>query len=177
MSMNHTQTKEQGVIVPRGEQAIARQGSAKYTHSHLKFSLGSHTALLPTHQILEVVTIPTASMSPMPNMPPAMLGLINRRSQVLWVADLALLLGIPVAYPNSQIYNLILLQVNQILVGLRVQEIVNILNIPPEQVCAPPAHLPAGLVPFLRGCFLQDNEVVLALNAEAILRAPALQPS
>ncbi|MDB9526333.1 chemotaxis protein CheW [Oscillatoria sp. CS-180] len=154
---------------------IASPAIVQYTHSHLKFRLGRHLTLLPTRQILEVITVPAASVTPMPNMPPAMLGLINRRSQVMWVTDLALLLGIPVAYPNSQQYNLVLLQVNQVLLGLRVQEIDNILNLPHQEVCPPPAHVPAGLVPFLRGCYVKENDVLLVLNAEAILHAPALK--
>ncbi len=111
----------------------------------------------------------------MPNMPPALLGLINRRSQVLWVTDLALLLGLPVAYPNSQQYNLVLMQAGSVLLGLRVQAIEGILSFPSDQLQPPPAHIPNTLVPFLEGCVLQDREVLLALNAEAILRSPALQ--
>jgi twitching motility protein PilI len=125
---------------------------------------------------LEAVTLPATSLTPMPNMPPAMLGLINRRSQVVWVADLALLLGIPVAYPNSQQYNLVLLQVDQVLVGLRVHEISSIFSLPPARICPVPPHISSGLVPFLRGCFLEGNEVLLVLSGEAILKAPALQP-
>lgn len=168
---------QSGLMVTAQGGAIAPQSVFRYTHSHLKFRLGSYSALLPTHQVLEAITLPAASMTPMPNMPPAMLGLINRRSQVLWVADLALLLGIPVAYPNSQQYSLVLLQMNQVLVGLRVQEINSILSLPPDQICPVPPHIAKGLVPFLRGCFLQGNEVLLVLSAEAILRAPALQPT
>jgi twitching motility protein PilI len=106
-----------------------------------------------------------------------MLGLINRRSQVMWVADLALLLGIPVAYPQSQQYHLVIQQVNHQMVGLRVHEISSIVSLPPEQICEAPPHIAASLGTFLRGCFLQGREVVLVLSAEAILGAPALQPS
>ena len=173
--MYSTKHRNGAMVTGSEDGAIAPRNLSRYTHSHLKFALGEHTALLPTHQIMEVVTIPTASLTPMPNMPPAMLGLINRRSQVLWVTDLALLLGIPVSAPNTQLYNLILLQIGQTLVALRVQEIMNILSIPGEKICPPPSNTSTWLMPFLRGCFLQDGEVVLMLNAEAILRAPALQ--
>ncbi|MEM1308663.1 MAG: chemotaxis protein CheW [Cyanobacteria bacterium P01_H01_bin.153] len=175
--MNSTSTfsQQSGLAVRPQGGAIAPKKLSQYTYSHLKFQLGNFAALLPTHQILEAITLSAASLTPMPNMPPAMLGLINRRSQVLWVADLALLLGIPVIYPNSQQYSLVLLQLNQVLIGLRVHEISNIMNLLPEEICVPPAHIPAGIVPFLRGCYLQDREVLLVLNGESILHAPALQ--
>lgn len=177
MSFNQTQTNASGLALARGGTALAAKDMGRYVYSHLQFSLGQQSAGLPTHQVLEAITVPAASLTPMPNMPPAMLGLINRRSQVVWVTDLALLLGMPVVYPNSQQYHLVVLQINQVVLGLRVQEIDGIISIPPNQVCAAPAHVPRGLLPYLRGCFLQGSEVLLVLDAEAVLRAPALQLS
>ncbi|WP_169614361.1 chemotaxis protein CheW [Nodosilinea sp. P-1105] len=150
---------------------------AAAAQSFLRFSLGSQAALLPTHQVQEAVTTAAARITPMPNMPPALLGLINRRSQVLWVVDLALLLGLPVAYPNSQQYNLVLMQTGSVLLGLRVDHIDGIFATSLSQIQPPPNHVPLSLVPFLRGCVLQAGEVLLVLDADAILRAPALQAS
>lgn len=177
MSLVDAKNNGQGLAISDREMSLVPKSKGKepYTNSHLKFRLGNYLALLPTHQVQEAITIPTSHLTAMPNMPPAMLGLINRRSQILWVTDLALLLGMPVAYPNSQHYNLVLLQVNRILVGLKVQEIDGIMSIPPAQICTPPAHIPVTLVPFLQGCFLQGNDVLLVLNAEAVIHAPALR--
>lgn len=155
--------------------ALAPRNLGALTNSYLRFDLGQQPALLPTRQVQEAITIPAARVTPMPNMPPALLGLINRRSQVLWVADLALLLGLPVAYPSFQPYNLVLVQTGTGLLGLRVQQIDGILSISPEQIQAPPAHVPATLVPFLQGCVLQAGEVLLGLDAEALMRASVLQ--
>lgn len=176
MNLTKTSHRQPGLVIAGKGGAIAPKNLSRYAHSHLKFRLGSYSALLPTYQVLEAVTLSAASLTPMPNMPPAMLGLINRRSQVVWVADLALLLGIPVGYPDSQQYNLVLLQVDKVLVGLRVQEISSISSLPPDQICPVPPHISSGLIPFLRGCFFEGNEVLLVLNGEAILKAPALQP-
>ncbi|MBE9159454.1 purine-binding chemotaxis protein CheW [Nodosilinea sp. LEGE 06152] len=155
--------------------ALATQSLAPLAHSYLRFSLGRQSALLSTRQVQEAIATPAASITPMPNMPPAMLGLINRRSRVLWVVDLALLLGLPTAYPNSQQYNLVLLQVGTVTLGLRVSQIDGILSLPHQHLQPAPTHVPPGLVPFLRGCVLQEGEVLLGLDGEALLRAPALQ--
>ncbi|HZG39841.1 MAG TPA: chemotaxis protein CheW [Nodosilinea sp.] len=162
-------------LVPNAGSALATQSLAPLTDSYLHFSLGRQPALLPTRQVQEAIATAAASITPMPNMPPALLGLINRRSRVLWVVDLALLLGLPTAYPNSQQYNLLLLQVGAVTLGLRVSHIEGILSLPPQQMQPPPTHVPPGLVPFLRGCVLQEGEVLLGLDGEALLRAPALQ--
>jgi len=165
-------------VEPQSSQGtMASQSALTITQSYLKFTLGLQAALIPTRQVQEAITISTARMTPMPNMPPALLGLINRRSQVLWVTDLALLLGLPVAFPNSQQYNLVLMQAGAVLLGLRVHTIEGILSLPVGQVQPPPPHVPSSLVPFLQGCVLQQGEVLLVLDAEAILRSPALQGS
>ncbi|MEO1069035.1 MAG: chemotaxis protein CheW [Cyanobacteria bacterium J06638_6] len=158
-----------------GGQALATQALSPLTHSYLRFSLGAQAALLPTRQVQEAVATPAARITPMPNMPAAMLGLINRRSRVLWVVDLALLLGVPTAYPNSQQYNLVLMQIGAVVLGLRVSQIDGILSLPPQHLQPVTTHMPSGLVPFLRGCVLQDGEIILCLDGESLLRAPALQ--
>lgn len=158
-----------------GSSALATQAITPLSHSYLRFSLGNQATLLPTRQVQEAIATPAARITPMPNMPPALLGLINRRSRVLWVVDLALLLGLPTAYPNSQQYNLVLLQVGAVSLGLRVSQIDGILSLPPQHMQPAPTHVPPGLVPFLRGCVLQEGEVLLALDGDALLRAPALQ--
>lgn len=158
-----------------GGKALATQALTPLTHSYLRFSLGSQSALLPTRQVQEAVATPAARITPMPNMPPALLGLINRRSRVLWVVDLALLLGLPTAYPNSQQYNLVLMQMGAVVLGLRVTQIDGILSLAPQHLQPAPTHVPPSLVPFLQGCVLQDGEIMLCLDGESLLRAPALQ--
>jgi positive phototaxis protein PixI len=162
-------------LQPRGGRALAPQTLSPQTHSYLRFSLGPQSALLPTQQVQEAIAIPAARITAMPNLPPAMLGLINRRSQVLWVVDSALLLGLPTAYPNSQQYNLVLMQVGTVTVALRVSHIDGILSLPAQHLHPAPAHVPPSLVPFLQGCVWQDGDILLGLDGEALLRAPALQ--
>ncbi|MGF1517421.1 MAG: chemotaxis protein CheW [Nodosilinea sp.] len=159
----------------RGGQTLAPQTLSPQTHSYLRFSLGPQSALLPTQQVQEAIATPVTRITPMPNLPPAMLGLINRRSRVLWVVDLALLLGLPMAYPTSQQYNLVLMQVGTVAVALRVSHIDGILSVAPHQLQPTPPHVPPGLVPFLQGCVRQDGDVLLSLDGDALLRAPALQ--
>ncbi len=160
---------------PESALAPPLETAATQSQSYLKFTLGFQGALMPTRQVQEAITMATARVTPMPNLPPALLGLINRRSQVLWVTDLALLLGIPIAYPNNQQYNIVLMQTRGVSLGLRVHTIEGILSLPRHQVQTPPAHIPNTLVPFLQGCVLQQGEVLLVLDGEAILRSPVLQ--
>ena len=64
--------------------------------SFLKFQLAPNVAaMLPAGSVQEAVVLPTRRVMAMPNMPAALLGLINRRGRVFWVANLVRLLSLP----------------------------------------------------------------------------------
>jgi positive phototaxis protein PixI len=61
----------------------------------LRFSLQPGlTALMEIEQTIELVNIPTDRIVPMPHLPPAVRGVYNWRGEILWIVDLALLLGL-----------------------------------------------------------------------------------
>lgn len=45
------------------------------------------------HQVTELVDIPFDRVVPMPHLPPAVMGIYNWRGEILWVVDLAVLVG------------------------------------------------------------------------------------
>src|SRR5919202_169115 len=78
--------------------------------AYLKFQLAQQTpAVLSMSRAQEVVVLPVSRLTPMPNMPPHVMGLLNRRSRVLWVIDLARMLGLPPVEINVQHYNVIII--------------------------------------------------------------------
>lgn len=177
MMLTSLKTRDQDLRAPspKTEDIIAPQGKAACSHSHLQFHFDYQGVLLPSHQALEVITVPISNITPVPNLSPVVLGLINHRSQVLWVIDLALLIGLPTAYADSQECSLVILQANGTLLALWVQEIDGILDISPQQIEAAPDYFPPRLMPFLQGCFWHNDALQIVLNAEAVLQAPELQ--
>jgi positive phototaxis protein PixI len=71
-------------------------------HQFLKFYLQSDLALLITIEyVIELMNIPIAAGSerehrvvPMPHLPPAVMGVYNWRGEILWIVNLAKLLGL-----------------------------------------------------------------------------------
>ena len=61
----------------------------------LRFQIDAEiSAVFPMEQVQEVVVISPRQLTPIFNMPACLLGLLTRRSRIMWVADLAhLLLG------------------------------------------------------------------------------------
>jgi positive phototaxis protein PixI len=69
--------------------------AASNRHQFLRFSLQPGlTALIEIERVMELVNIPIDRVVPMPHLPPAVRGVYNWRGEILWIVDLAILLGI-----------------------------------------------------------------------------------
>ncbi len=122
----------------------------------------------------EVVVLPVGRLTPMPNMQPFIMGLLNRRSKVLWTIDLALMLGLPAVESNVQHYNIVIISNGSASLGLIVQAVESVMRLTPESIQSPLGQVSSNLVPYLRGCSLQEQEILLVLDAEAIMLSPLL---
>jgi twitching motility protein PilI len=144
--------------------------------SFLKLHLAPKVlAMLPARVVKEAIVLPSQRVTAMPNMHPCLLGLVNRRGRVFWVANLMQLLGVPMSDRSQRQYSLVIVQVGAVPLALQVEAIEGIVNLPSDAVQAPPPHVNATILPYLRGCVLQPDETILVLDAEAILQSSALQ--
>lgn len=112
----------------------------------------------------------------MPNMHPAMLGLMNRRSRVLWVVDLSRLIGLPYLDSMTQHYSLILIQVGRVALGLAIHKLEGMTWFGSDSVKSPVGHVAPELIPYLRGCVLENQEITMVLDVEAISQSPVFLP-
>ena len=146
------------------------------TKSFLKFQLASSVvAMLPARTVQEAVVLPTRRVMAMPNMPAALLGLVNRRGRVFWVANLVRLLGLPVPDRHSQQYNLVVVQGRQTPLALQVEAIEGIVSFPPEAIHPPPNNVSNLILPYLTGCVTHNNETIFILDVESLLQSSVLQ--
>lgn len=165
-------------LVPQIPQS--RQPTPKAGDPYLKFHLGNHIAAAFTmRHVQEAIVLPSRRLTPMPNMPAAMLGLMNRRSRVNWVVDLAQLLGLQANATQHKLqHNLVMVQVGTVPLGLAVQQVEGLSWISPDSIQSPLGQVSLSLIPFLRGCVLhqhdQKQEIILILDAEAIVQSPIL---
>jgi positive phototaxis protein PixI len=144
---------------------------------HVKFYLDRHTlAALPTLQVQEVLTLPATRLTAMPNMPDCVLGLMNRRSQVMWLVDLPHLLGNPPLETNVQQYAILMVRLGTESLGLAVARIEGTVGLPAELIQPPPTYCQPSLRTYVNGCVVQDQETLWLLDAERLLQSPALAP-
>lgn len=143
--------------------------------AYLKFQFGQQiSAVLSMSQAQEVFVLPIGRLTAMPNMPPYVMGLLNRRSKVLWVVDLATMLGLPETLTNVQHYNSVIINSGSLSLLLIVQSVEGVVRLTPQSIQPPLGQVSSGLVPYLRGCVLLEKEILLVLDAEAIIRSPLL---
>ena len=143
--------------------------------SYLKFQLAPRVPAVFAAQVVEEATVlPASQVTAIPNMPPCVLGLINRRSRVIWMANLVRLLGMPVPDRPRQEYSMVIVKSGASL-GLVVDEIDGIIHLPVSALRPPPSQANPVLLPYLRGCAVQADQLLLVLDAEAVLQSSVFQ--
>jgi purine-binding chemotaxis protein CheW len=143
---------------------------------HLRFFIPSHQefALLATG-IREVIELSPDRITPIPNASPLLLGTLNLRGRVIWVADLGQFLGdaTPLNTDRAEI-PVIAIEDTDTIVGLAVDSIggmdwLDVLNL------GAPTNIPDAMAPFLRGEWVSNNTLqstqLRLLDQTAILRS------
>ncbi len=150
---------------------------------HLRVSLFEGVSvLIPMIYVQEVIALPAHRLSALPNMPAPVLGLMNRRSQVMWLADLAYVLGIGRLDLAPQTHNVVVLKVGKLSVGFAISAIEGMVAVPPECQIPVPTQVPPSVLPYLQMCARlgegpqKDSELLMVINPEALLQSPVLQP-
>jgi positive phototaxis protein PixI len=153
---------------------VAQVDQEKFLHFALT---PTDSALLPMKGVVEVLRVPMTDVLPVPYLPSCVLGIYNRRGEMLWLIDLAHLIGYPVRLqPGSVLVTgtVIVLEVNQQLLGLAVSQVYDIEGYDPQQLKSPSAQLfSPQLLPFVQGYFDQASSTVL--DAVAIAQSPLIQ--
>jgi positive phototaxis protein PixI len=144
--------------------------------SHLKFELSPGVpAVLPMNYVQEAITVPVHQLTPIPNMPPCILGLMHRRSQVLWVVDLAKFLGSNHLDASTQHHDMVILRVGQTTFSGAVHRIEGMIWLAEEEVQPLSDILDPHFTNYLTGCVMQAQQPLFVLDVEAIVQSSVLQ--
>jgi twitching motility protein PilI len=139
---------------------------------YLKVLLKSdQAAVLPMGKAQEAIDTPTRRVTPVPNMPACVLGLLNHKSRVIWVVDLPLLLGLSTRVLNTQRYNIAIIRSGKTPLGLVVPEIRGVVRLASDAVQPPVGEVLPALMPYLRGYLMQSQETLWVLETEAIIHS------
>ncbi|MBD2385646.1 chemotaxis protein CheW [Cylindrospermum sp. FACHB-282] len=142
---------------------------------HLRFYIPLHQEFaLQATGIREVIELSPDRITPIPNASPLLLGTLNLRGRVIWVADLGQFLGGTTALNTDRAeIAVIAIEEQDTVVGLAVEDIggMDWLDV---QYLMPPTNVPDAMAPFLRGEWLFDarnKQCLRLLDQTAILRS------
>lgn len=119
---------------------------------HLRFHIASGLEFaLPAAGIREVVSPTPDRITPVPNTSPLLLGVLNLRGQVIWVADIGQFLGetTPLSTDRAEI-PVIAIEEDDVIVGLAVDQILGMDWLNLDQIKTG-TNSPDGMAPFIRG--------------------------
>lgn len=142
---------------------------------HLRFHISSNNEFaLPATGIKEVLSPSPDRITPIPNVSPLLLGTLNVRGRVVWVADLGQFLGelTPLNTDRPEV-SVIAVEDQDVMLGLAVDRIVGMQWLDLEELQMP-TNVPDSVAPFLRGEWVLDsqtNQFLRLLDQVAILRS------
>lgn len=149
----------------------------------LRFHLQPNTDLiLPINQILEVLTVSTGKIVPIPQMPSWVIGVYNWRGEILWMIDLGRLFGLASWQEQtlgSSSFKAIVLSPNSTskvrseVVGLVVNRVEDLELCNINDIQSPPSSaVTSELAPFMGGYWLNPRgQMLITLDGEAIMAA------
>lgn len=133
---------------------------------YLNFQITSdHLGMIPTDQLVEVITLTSHQIVPIPEMPPNVLGVYNWRGEVIWIIDSALIVS-PTATPT--IKHAILLRHQTQVIGLIVQSINQMIWCDPSDIQAP-SPAPANPIDHLSHWLSPQQQPIYLLQTANLL--------
>ncbi len=142
---------------------------------HILFTIASGDALaLPAIGVREVIAVSPDRITPVPNTSPLLLGILNLRGQVIWVADTGKFLGddTPLNTDRSEL-SVIAIEDDELMVGLAVHQVQGMEWLNTNQI-KPATNVSDKMAPFIRGEWLLEGEqqqVLKLLDPLALLRS------
>jgi len=133
---------------------------------YLTFHLAGEDYGLEIRYVTEIVSI--QKITDVPDLPPFVKGVINLRGQVIPVLDLRLRFGMePREYDERTC--VIITRLAESSVGLVVDTVNEVHDIPPQNIAAPPAVRKGGAARFVQGFGRVGDKVEILLNAHQLL--------
>lgn len=139
----------------------------------LRFRLDERdAALLPVDYIREVLGVTAAKILPVPHVPDSVLGIYNWRGQMLWLVDLARLLGYEGLASGAFEGNpdIMVLDVQRQLLGVVVRQVDTIEEHDWQKLQPPVGLFPDAMLAYVEGYLTQADMTIL--SAPALVRSP-----
>jgi positive phototaxis protein PixI len=144
------------------------------TFLRLQIDRAGTTIAIPLEYIEETKTLNGDQITPMPNLPPYMLGLIATKGQVFWAISLPHLWNLEPDWQNRQQYEVAVIRLSEEAdienwVGLIIPKIRGTLRVPSGAIGAIDPAIPCPIPrDQLQGMILQDNKPLWVIDIDQL---------
>lgn len=140
---------------------------------YIVFSLGRARYAVPIGAVIEVGSVPP--VTPVPHLPPWVLGVTNLRGEILSVLDLATFLGTPSEVPAASGRMLVVRgEAEEPFAGLVVDQVAGLASFAAKHLARAATPLDDPVSAYLAGVVERGGEVVAMLDMKRLLAADAL---
>jgi purine-binding chemotaxis protein CheW len=133
----------------------------------VSFRIGRELFGVYIHIVQEIVRVP--EITPVPEMPPFVEGVINLRGKIVSIVDLSKRLQIGEA-KRSRSNRILIIEVEKKIVGLLVDAVTEILRIPPESVEPTPDIITSVGAEYILGVGKLPDKLIILLDLKNILK-------
>ena len=134
--------------------------------------IGRETLGLPISLVREIVRVP--EITPVPNSPPHIEGVINLRGRIIAVIDLGKRFGEAAIERNSK-SRIVVVEMEERLVGLLVNSASEVLRIAPSEIEAPQNVFPDEDMNYVTGVGRVKDRLIILLDLSRILQRAELK--
>ncbi|HEV2522023.1 MAG TPA: chemotaxis protein CheW [Candidatus Acidoferrales bacterium] len=134
--------------------------------------VGRETLGLPISLVREIVRVP--EITPVPNAPEHVEGVINLRGKVIAVLDLGKRIGEAPVERNSK-SRIVVVELEERLAGLLVNSASEVLRIAPSEIVAPEIVFPNNDISYVTGVGKLRDRLIILLDLSRILQRAELQ--
>ncbi len=138
----------------------------------VSFRIGKEIFGVPITMVQEIVRVP--EVTPVPDMPLFVKGVINLRGKIVSVVDLSKRLRLD-GMPLSKSSRILVLEVEKKIIGLLVDAVTEIIRIPPESIEPPPEIVSSIAAEYLMGVGKLPDKLVILLDLRNILKPEELK--
>jgi positive phototaxis protein PixI len=162
------------------------QESSPAGKAYLRFQLTPEiAAAISMEQVQESLLVPSEKISPLPNLPEAVIGIMSARDRIFCVVDLAQLVGLPSTSISARQYHTIVVRVaasqsgngsllaeeREFLLGIAVDRIQGLVRFDDDKIQPPDRDCSTQLAPYLCGTVIEDDDRLLVLDVESIAKS------
>lgn len=138
--------------------------------------LGREQVAIPIRSIKEIIEVPKVTF--LPNVPNYILGICSVRGEIISITDIRLMLGLKLLDSKTrkelQKERVILLEGDRFVTGIVVDTVVEVIEIPFEDVESSKNTLTGRLADFSEGIYKEGGRILVVLNVNALLNSNEL---